>query len=72
MLNEPLGKLQFVLIFIGFNLTFFPMHVLGLEGMPRRIADYSPTAGWNDLNLMATIGALRDRDLDPPVPVERR
>ena len=41
MLNETLGKVQFVLMFIGFNLTFFPMHELGLAGMPRRIADYS-------------------------------
>ncbi len=58
MLNETLGKVQFVLMFIGFNLTFFPMHVLGLSGMPRRIADYSATAGWNDLNLAATIGGF--------------
>ena len=41
MLNETIGKVQFVLMFIGFNLTFFPMHELGLAGMPRRIADYS-------------------------------
>jgi cytochrome c oxidase subunit 1 len=58
MLNETLGKVQFVLMFIGFNLTFFPMHELGLSGMPRRIADYSSTAGWNDLNLLATIGGF--------------
>ena len=58
MLNETLGKVQFVLMFIGFNLTFFPMHELGLAGMPRRIADYSSTAGWNDLNLAATIGGF--------------
>ncbi len=58
MLNETLGKVQFVLMFIGFNLTFFPMHQLGLMGMPRRIADYSSTAGWNDLNLAATIGGF--------------
>ena len=58
MLNETLGKIQFVLMFIGFNLTFFPMHELGLSGMPRRIADYSSTAGWNDLNLAATIGGF--------------
>ena len=45
-------------MFIGFNLTFFPMHELGLAGMPRRIADYSSTAGWNDLNLLATIGGF--------------
>ena len=43
MLNETLGKIQFVLMFIGFNLTFFPMHQLGLAGMPRRIADYAAT-----------------------------
>jgi cytochrome c oxidase subunit 1 len=58
MLNETLGKVQFVLMFIGFNLTFFPMHVLGLQGMPRRIADYAGTAGWNELNLAATIGGF--------------
>jgi cytochrome c oxidase subunit 1 len=58
MLSEGLGKIQFVLMFIGFNLTFFPMHELGLVGMPRRIADYSSTAGWNDLNLAATIGGF--------------
>jgi cytochrome c oxidase subunit 1 len=58
MLNESLGKLQFVLIFIGFNLTFFPMHQLGLAGMPRRIADYASNAGWNDLNLAASIGGF--------------
>jgi cytochrome c oxidase subunit 1 len=58
MLNETLGKVQFVLMFIGFNLTFFPMHQLGLAGMPRRIADYSSSAGWNDLNLVATVGGF--------------
>jgi cytochrome c oxidase subunit 1 len=58
MLNETLGKIQFVLMFIGFNLTFFPMHQLGLSGMPRRIADYASTAGWNELNLAATIGGF--------------
>ena len=57
-LNETLGKIQFVIMFVGFNLTFFPMHELGLMGMPRRIADYSPTAGWNDMNMAATIGSF--------------
>jgi len=57
-LNEGLGKIHFVGIFIGMNLTFFPMHLLGISGMPRRIADYSATAGWNDLNLLATIGGF--------------
>ncbi len=58
MLGEGLGKVQFVLMFIGFNLTFFPMHQLGLMGMPRRIEDYASNAGWNDLNLAATIGGF--------------
>ncbi len=58
MLNETLGKLQFVIMFIGFNLTFFPMHQLGLAGMPRRIADYAGNAGWSELNLAATIGGF--------------
>jgi len=58
LMNETVGKAHFVLMFVGFNLTFFPMHELGLAGMPRRIADYSSTAGWNDLNLLATIGGF--------------
>ncbi len=58
MMNETVGKLQFVLMFVGFNLTFFPMHELGLAGMPRRIADYASSAGWNDLNILATIGGF--------------
>ena len=58
LLDEGLGKIHFVLMFVGFNLTFFPMHILGLSGMPRRIADYSATAGWNDLNLAASIGGF--------------
>jgi cytochrome c oxidase subunit 1 len=58
MLSETLGKIQFVIMFIGFNLTFFPMHQLGLAGMPRRIADYSASAGWTDLNVVATIGGF--------------
>jgi cytochrome c oxidase subunit 1 len=57
-LSEGLGKIQFVIMLIGFNLTFFPMHILGLEGMPRRIANYAPEAGWSDLNLLATIGGF--------------
>ncbi|MGI9096367.1 MAG: cytochrome c oxidase subunit I [Candidatus Limnocylindrus sp.] len=58
MLSERLGKLHFAIVYLGLNLTFLPMHMLGLAGMPRRIADYSPTAGWNDLNLAATIGGF--------------
>jgi cytochrome c oxidase subunit 1 len=58
MLGEGLGKVHFVLMFIGFNLTFFPMHQLGLAGMPRRIADYAGTSGWTELNLLATVGGF--------------
>jgi cytochrome c oxidase subunit I len=58
MLDERLGKIQFWLLLIGFNVTFFPMHQLGLDGMPRRIGDYIPGAGWTDLNLVATAGSV--------------
>ncbi len=48
MYNERLGKLHFWLTFVGFNVTFFPMHWIGLQGMPRRVADYAPEFGtWN-------------------------
>jgi cytochrome c oxidase subunit I len=57
MMNEKLGKLQFWIMLFGFNLTFFPMHLLGLEGMPRRIYDYAPSRGWAPLNGLATIGS---------------
>ena len=70
MMNETVGKAQFVLMFIGFNLTFFPMHELGLAGMPRRIADYSSTAGWNDLNMLATDRRLHDRGEHGPAALE--
>lgn len=58
MLNETAGVINAVLLFIGFNLVFFPMHILGLLGMPRRIYTYMPETGWGDLNLLATIGAF--------------
>jgi cytochrome c oxidase subunit 1 len=57
-LNEGLGKLHFWLQFIGFNLTFFSMHILGLLGMPRRIQDYEPLKDWIGLNQLQTVGAL--------------
>ena len=57
-LNDGLGKLHFWLQFIGFNLTFFPMHVLGLLGMPRRIQDYAALPNWVGINQLQTIGAL--------------
>jgi cytochrome c oxidase subunit 1 len=58
LLGEGLGKLNFWLMFVGFNLTFFPMHILGLEGMPRRIYTYLPETGWGRLNFLATIGGV--------------
>jgi cytochrome c oxidase subunit I+III len=57
MLSERAGRWSFWLLFLGFNLTFFPMHVLGLHGMPRRVYTYPPGMGWDGLNLLATIGA---------------
>jgi len=57
-LNEGLGKLHFWLQFIGFNLTFFSMHILGLLGMPRRIQDYPALPDWVGLNQLQTVGAL--------------
>ena len=57
-LGETLGKWHFWLFVIGVNVTFFPMHVLGLEGMPRRVYTYLAVTGWGRLNLIATIGAV--------------
>lgn len=58
LLNEKLGKANFWLMFLGFNLTFFPMHILGMLGMPRRYFDYPATRGWTEYNFAATIGAF--------------
>jgi cytochrome c oxidase subunit 1 len=58
MLSERLGRWNFWLFFIGFNVAFFPMHVLGLQGMTRRIYTYPKEMGWDNLNLTATIGAF--------------
>jgi cytochrome c oxidase subunit I len=57
MLRERLGILHFVLMTIGTNLTFFPMFVLGYDGMVRRVADYPHLAGWERLNVLATVGS---------------
>jgi cytochrome c oxidase subunit I+III len=56
-MSDRLGAWSFWITFVGFNLTFFPMHQLGLEGMPRRIYTYRAETGWGDLNLLATAGA---------------
>jgi cytochrome c oxidase subunit I+III len=58
MLSERAGKWNFWLFFIGMNVAFFPMHILGLLGMPRRIYTYLPEMGWGGLNLLSSIGAV--------------
>lgn len=57
-LSETMGKWSCALMFIGVNVTFFPMHIVGLLGMPRRVWTYSDTLGWDALNLTSTIGAF--------------
>lgn len=57
MMSEKLGWLNLLLMFVGFNLTFFPMHTLGFLGMPRRVYTYLPETGWAARNFAATIGA---------------
>jgi cytochrome c oxidase subunit 1 len=57
MLRETWGRLNFWLMFIGFNVTFFPMHWLGLWGMQRRTVTYPNLPGWGTLNLISSIGA---------------
>ena len=58
MLDERLGKIHFWLMFIGFNMTFGPFHILGLQGMPRRIYTYPEGRGWDVWNLVSTIGSF--------------
>jgi heme/copper-type cytochrome/quinol oxidase subunit 1 len=58
LLGEHLGQWHFGLAFIGFNLAFFPMHILGLAGMPRRIYTYPEASGWGGLNLLSSIGGV--------------
>jgi cytochrome c oxidase subunit 1 len=58
LLSDRAGKWNFWLMFVGVNVTFFPMHQLGMEGMPRRVYTYLEGTGWGDLNLVASIGAL--------------
>ena len=57
MVNEFWGKVSFWIIFVGFNATFFPMHFLGLNGMPRRTWTYDANMGWSTGNLVSSLGA---------------
>lgn len=56
MLNEKLGQVSFWLFFIGFNITFFPMHLVGIRGMPRRVYTYPSNMGWTRLNQIESLG----------------
>jgi cytochrome c oxidase subunit I len=58
MLNETVGKISFWTMFIGFNVGFFPMHILGLMGMPRRIFTYASGLGFGNWNMVVTIGSF--------------
>jgi heme/copper-type cytochrome/quinol oxidase subunit 1 len=58
MLSEGLGKWSFGFVFIGFHTTFLIQHSAGLEGMPRRIYEYSSSSGWWIYNFISTIGAF--------------
>ncbi|MBD9524069.1 MULTISPECIES: cytochrome c oxidase subunit I [Ensifer] len=57
-LSNTLGRIAFWLMFVGFNVTFFPMHLTGLFGMPRRVFTYPADLGWNLLNLVSSVGAI--------------
>jgi cytochrome c oxidase subunit I len=58
LMSERLGRWVVGLVSVGFNLTFFPMHILGLQGMPRRIYTYQPDMGWAGMNLFVSFSAL--------------
>jgi cytochrome c oxidase subunit 1/cytochrome c oxidase subunit I+III len=58
MMEERLGRWNFWTMFVGFNLGFFPMHISGLLGMPRRIYTYGADMGWNWVNLVTTVGSF--------------
>jgi cytochrome c oxidase subunit I+III len=58
LLDERLGRWNFWTMFVGFNIAFLPMHLLGIMGMPRRIYTYPPGMGWGTTNLVITAGAL--------------
>ena len=68
MYNERLGKLHFWLTFIGFNVTFFPMHWIGMQGMPRRVSDYAPQ--FADLEHVHLDRLVLPRRLDDRLPLQ--
>ena len=70
MLNETWGKVHFALTFVGFNLCFLPMHWLGLQGMPRRVAQYNPE--FATINMVCTIGSFILAISTVPFIIKRR
>ena len=58
LLNDKLGKINFWLVVVGFNIAFFPMHLLGFQGMPRRIYTYLEEMSWGPLNMVSSVGAF--------------
>ena len=58
LLPERAGKVSFWLTFVGFNLTFFPLHITGLQGMPRRVYTYAETTGWETTQALANVGTV--------------
>jgi heme/copper-type cytochrome/quinol oxidase subunit 1 len=58
MLNDRLGRWSFWTMFVGFNVAFFPMHILGVLGMPRRVWTYDSGLGWGTLNLIVSLGSV--------------
>ena len=58
MMSETTRPMVVWLVFVGFNLTFFPMHILGLKGMPRRIYTYQPDMRWRGLNMFVSLSSL--------------
>ncbi|MCV3241766.1 cytochrome c oxidase subunit I [Mesorhizobium sp. ZC-5] len=57
-LSDRMGRSAFWLMFVGFNVAFFPMHLAGLRGMPRRVFTYPADVGWDWMNLLSTVGAF--------------
>ena len=72
LLDEKLGKIHFWLMLIGFNLAFGPMHILGLQGQPRRTYQYPEGMGWDFWNMVSTAGAVDHRPVDPHVHRQHR
>jgi cytochrome c oxidase subunit I len=58
MMSERIGRVVFWLVFVGFHMTFFPMHILGLMGMPRRVYTYQPELPWATLNLLVSLSSV--------------